>query len=715
MLKKKQYRAKTPVIYQMEAVECGAASLAIILAYYGCYIPLEKLRAECGVSRDGSRADNVMNVGESYGMTVDALEVDELDDLKNEKMPMIAFWGFNHFLVIEGFKNNKWYLNDPATGPRAVSEEEFNDNFTGVVLTFEPSAAFKKQGKPFSVVSRLKERMEGAYSALTFIILASLFLVIPGIIVPGFSKIFIDDILIKSMNNWIVPLILGMLSVAIIQGILIWMQQYYILKLTIKLSFESSVKFMSHLLHLPMPFFEQRFAGDIQERVASNFQIATLLSTDVMASFVNLIAIVFYIIVMFFLSLPLTLIVLLSVSLNLLLLSNLTEKIANASRRFLDEKRKLAGIEAYILEIVETIKGMGVEYGTFDRWASQHAKTINSQQSIFVLSEVLVIVPGLVKSLMTVAIVGFGAWQIMKGDLTAGSLVAFLALSEIFYSPVETLLGFADKFQQVRADMAMIADVEDQPKDIFCIEKASAIEEIKGHVEISNLTFGYSTMDEPVIREFNMSVKPGQKVAIVGRSGSGKSTVSRLLMGLYQPWDGEIKIDGVPLMQISREVLAKNMTLVEQDSMLFEASVAENVSLWNENMAQANIRQALEDVDIYNEIEHRSGLEMYINEMGANLSGGQRQRLELARALASRPKVLVLDEATSALDPAVEKYILDKIDEYNFTLIVISHRLSAVRDCDEIIVMHHGDVVERGTHQELMSGKYYPELYRLDA
>jgi NHLM bacteriocin system ABC transporter peptidase/ATP-binding protein len=703
----------------MEIAECGAAALAIILAYYDAYVPLEQMRVECGISRDGSNAQNMLQAAKKRNLEAKAVLVESLDELTKLRLPFIAHWEFNHFVVVEGIGKNKYYLNDPATGPRVVSRDEFDKSFTGVALLFEPKKNFQKVGKPFSLIKALRNKLPGEKSSFAFIILASLLLVIPGIMIPGFTKVFIDYILIRQYHDWFAILILGFLITAILRGLLNWLQQYHFLFLRIRLMINATAKFVWHILSLPVSFFQQRFVGDVQERIDANSRVVKLFSNELATSLVNLFMVLFYVIVMVLLDWQLTLIVILVAITNLAILRSIARRIADISRRFLQERGFLAGIEVNSLQLIETIKAMSLEDYSFDRWATQHAKTINSQQKIMLINQLFSVAPSLLSGLLVVVILGYGSWQIMQSQITVGTLVAFQSLTISFNAPVMSLLGLINKIQQIRGDLARLADVEHHPSDprLQHISKdiAKQPQVLSGRLKLIDVTFGYSTLANPIIKDINFELKPKQSIAIIGKTGSGKSTIAGLICGLYQPWGGKILLDDKPLPKVSPQELAATISFVDQEITLFTGSVLDNLILWQEKCDSNILEQSLRDACILDEINARGGLSGTISAGAVEFSGGEKQRLEIARALANQPKLLILDEATSNIDVAIEQKIYENIRRRGCTLLTISHRLSAVRDCNEILVLDEGSIIERGTHAELMQLKQcYSKLISME-
>lgn len=727
-------RVKTPTVLQMEAVECGAAALGIVLEYFGRVVPLEELREACGVSRDGSKASNMMKAARSYGLTAKGYKK-QPSSLKEMQGPMIVHWNFNHFLVLEGFRNGHAYLNDPATGPRTVTEEEFDEAFTGVVLTFEPGPEFEEGGSRRSLLKALWDRLEGSGQAVLYVLLAGLALVIPGLVVPTFSKIFVDDVLVGGARSWIRPLLLamGITSVALIG--LTWLQQNYLMRLETKLASSTSGKFFWHVLRLPFRFFTQRYGGEIGSRVGLNDKVARMLSGKLATTMLSVIMIVFYAALMIQYDVVLTLIGVAIAGLNIVVLRYISRKRKDANRRLLQERGKMMGAAMGGLQTIETLKATGSESDFFTRWAGHHAKTINAQQQLGRYSQALTVVPPFLFSVCTAAILGVGALRVMNGQLSMGMLVAFQALMGSFLSPINDVVSMAGTYQEAEGDMDRLDDVlryeADRDPEIDSkveelslsnvigggtdsgAERGPALSaKLEGHLELRDVTFGYNQLEDPLIDGLNLELTPGSRVALVGGSGSGKSTVGRLVCGLCEPWSGEILFDGVPREDMPPSILNNSFAFVDQDIFLFEGSVMENLTLWDETVPEADVIEAARDAAIHEAISQRPhGYHSEVKEEGRNYSGGQQQRLEIARALAGRPSVLVLDEATSALDVATEKTIDDNLRRRGCTCLIVAHRLSTIRDCDEIIVLDHGTVVQRGTHDEMLErGGPYADL-----
>jgi NHLM bacteriocin system ABC transporter peptidase/ATP-binding protein/NHLM bacteriocin system ABC transporter ATP-binding protein len=700
-------RAKTPTLLQMEATECGAASLGIVMGYHGRFVPLEELRAECDVTRDGSKASNVLKAARRYGFTAKGFRK-EPNSLTQIQPPMIVHWNFNHFLVVEGFKGDQVYLNDPAVGPRVVSREEFEQAFTGVVLALEPGPDFEKGGEQPSLVRSLKQRLHGSEVALGFVVLTGLTLVVPGLLIPAFIRVFVDEILVKGLDNLMKPLLIGMGLTMLVNAALTWLREYYLLRLETKLALSTASKFFWHVFRLPIQFFSQRYAGEIGSRVALNDKVAQLLSGQLATTLVSIITVTFYALIMFQYDALLTIIGILIVGLNMVALQYFSRKRKDGNQRLLQERGKLLGTAMGGLQTIETLKASGDESDFFARWAGYHAKTVNAQQKLASYTQLLSGVPTFLTAINTAAILGIGGLQVMEGRLSIGELVAFQSLMGSFVAPFRDLVNLGSNLQETEGDMNRLDDVlryDIDPRlarDELEDETADTRLKLMGYVEIKNLTFGYSKLSPPLIEDFSLKLKPGSRVALVGGSGSGKSTLAKLVAGLYRPWQGEILFDCQPVSTLPRHLINNSLAMVDQDIFLFEGTVAENLTLWNPSTPASDIVQAAKDAHIHDVIAARpGGYDSQVEEGGRNLSGGQRQRLEIARALVGNPVITVLDEATSALDPNTEKIIDENVRRRGCTCLIVAHRLSTIRDCDEIIVLEQGKVVQRGTHESM--------------
>lgn len=713
----KRRRKATPSILQMEAVECGAASLAMILAHHGAWIPLEQLRVACGVSRDGSKASSLLKAARQYGFTAKGFrkEPEALTDLP---WPAILHWNFNHYVVFEGMTETHAYINDPALGPRVITREELSEAFTGVVLTFEKTDAFRKTRKPEGLLSAFRARVSSSHGALWLIGLLSLALVIPGVVLPVFAKIFVDGILMQQQEHLTRPLLIALGLTALIKTGLTWLRSSLILRLRTKLTISGAGAFVWRVLHLPMSFFSQRSAGEIASRVEASERVAEVISADMANAVLNWGTLAFFAVVLVSYD-PVLGALTIALSLpNLVVLRVVQERLKQSSIRLAVEHGKLGGTTVGLIYNIETIKASGLETSSFGRWAGIHARLLNAVQESGSRALITSLAPALLTGLVDVAILGAGAFRVMQGAMTLGDLVAFQLLAASFSAPLVSLVALSPKLANIRADLNRVDDaMRNQPDPLTQSPAGGASRLMSGALEVDAIRYGYNPLDEPLFERISLSARPGERIALVGRSGCGKSTLGRLICGLVAPWEGEIRLDGVPLSQMDQFQRAANIAYVDQDIFLFEGTVRENLTLWNPDVPDDAITRALEDAAILDDIVSRPGeLDAHVEEGGRNFSGGQRQRLELARALVGDPAILVLDEATAALDPQTEKAIDDNLRRRGCTCIIIAHRLSTVRDCSEIIVMERGEIVERGTHDSLMAANgAYADLIQTGA
>ncbi|MCX5175210.1 NHLP family bacteriocin export ABC transporter peptidase/permease/ATPase subunit [Streptomyces virginiae] len=702
---------RTPTVLQMEAVECGAAALAMVLGHHGRFVPLEELRIACGVSRDGSRAGNLLKAARGYGLTAKGMQMD-LAALAEVSAPAILFWEFNHYVVYEGTARRLGrrgvYVNDPAKGRRFVPMEEFDTSFTGVVLVFEPGDGFRRGGRRPGVMGAVPARLRGTSGTMAAAVVASLLLVAVGVAVPALSRTYIDMFLIGEQTSLLGVLFASMAVALVLTATLTALLQANLLRGRIISSTLSSARFFRHLLRLPVTFYSQRNPADLVQRLQSNDAVAETLARDLSAAGVDAVVVVLYAVLLWTYDPQLTLVGVAVALLNVVALRIAIRLRATGTQKLRAESARLTNTAYSGLQLIETMKATGGENGFFRRWAGQHAVTLDVQQRLGVPSAWLAIVAPTLAAFNSALILTIGGLRAVEGHLTVGLLVAFQALVTSFTAPISRLGGVAGRIQDFAADIARLEDVENFPVDRVYSrrEPAASTRRLKGHVELDRITFGYNPLDAPLLQDFSLTVGPGQQVALVGGSGSGKSTVSRLVSGLHAPWAGAIRIDGMRLEDIPRGALAASVSFVDQDVFLFEGTVRDNVTLWDPSITDEAVVAALQDAAVHEVVARRpGGIHSRVEQDGRNFSGGQRQRLEIARALVRRPSVMVLDEVTSALDAVTEQIIIDNLRRRGCACVVIAHRLSTVRDSDEIVVLDRGTVVERGRHDHLVAAQ----------
>lgn len=708
--------AKVPIVMQLEALECGAASLAMVLAYYRKWIPLEQVRYDCGVSRDGSNMKNVYLAAEHYGLEVHGYRM-EVDDLKSKcTFPCIIHWNFNHFVVLDGFKKKKAVINDPARGIVEVPMEQFDESFTGIVLTFAPGENFVPSGKRKSTVEFAKKRLKGSAATVFFVVLTTVIAYLFGVINPVLTRIFFDRLLNREAPTWFFPFITTMSMLAVFQLIVLWAQAIYNLKINGKMAIEGNASYMWKVLKLPMEFFSQRMIGDILQRQATNASIAGTLVNTVAPLVINTIMMIFYLVVMIRYSAIMTVVGLVSLFANLFVARYMSKKRVNITRVQMRDAGKLSSATMAGISLTETIKSSGAEAGFFRKWSGYQAAVNTSTIKFQSMNYTLGMIPQIISSISNYAVLFMGVYLAMNGQFTLGMITSFQGFLSSFMGPANTLISAGQTIQEMRTSMERVEDVMEYPDDVALSYGKDCTDEdyskLKGEVELKNVTFGYSRLGNPAVTDFSMHIKPGERIAIVGASGCGKSTVSKLITGLYRPWSGEILFDGKPISEIPRNVFSGSVAMVDQDIVLFEDTIANNIRMWDKSIKEFEVILAARDAQIHEDILLRpGGYNNKLTENGKDLSGGQRQRLEIARVLALDPSVIILDEATSALDAKTEYELVNAVKNRNITCIVVAHRLSTIRDCDEIIVLDKGVIVERGKHEDLIAkGGKYAEL-----
>ena len=701
-------RVKVPTVLQMEATECGAASLAMILAMYDLWIPLEKLRAECGVNRDGSKASNIMRAAKNRNCEVHGYHW-EAENIREEgEFPLIIHWEFNHFVVMEGIIGDKVYLNDPAMGRRTVPWNEFLTSYTGIALTVQPGPGFKPEGHRYRVVDDIAKKLWHDRQGMFFLLLLGLCMIIPGLASPVMSQIFLDEILTGKHRDWMSNLCIAMTVSFLVSGAMTWLRASLLTRWQKKLTLADSSSFFWHLLRLPMQFFHQRYAAEVAGRIDMNESVAGVLSGSAATAVLDAFVAVFFLFLLLQYNVMLTFIGIFFMAVNVLVLMLTRRKLTDLAMRIQQDAGKEYGTAINGLTMIDSIKANGTEADFFMKWAGYRAKVLAGMQESQLWMMSVTLLPTLLSGLNGALIMTFGGFSIMDGAMTAGMFVAFQHLMGSFQAPVNNLLGLFTTLQSTEMQMQRLSDVRNYEVDSLNYPAEEAGRDFKktrlsGAMDLVGLDFGYSPLEPPLLKNFNLHLEPGRWVAIVGSSGSGKSTLAKVVTGLYEEWSGQVLFDGTPRREIPRAVMVSSLAAVDQEVFQITGTVRENIALFDESLPQADVVRAAKDACIHDDIMQLDGsYEAKVDEGGLNFSGGQRQRMEIARALAINPSILVLDEATSALDPVTEQTVLENIRHRGCSCVIVAHRLSTIRDCDEIIVLEKGQVAERGRHAEMM-------------
>lgn len=704
----KKERVRTPTIIQMEAVECGVVSLAIILSHYKKYVSLEKLREDCGVSRDGSNAYNIVKTAEKYGLKAEAHK-SSFEELGKLEAPFIVYWDFNHFLVVEGVGNRVVHLNDPASGPRKVTHNDFKKSYSHLALTFTKTSEFKEGGRPTydSVWKMVASRCKTSKRSLTYLFFMGLCLLLPGFAMPAFLMVFLKMFFSKNINPWTVEFLFAVLFTSIFAFFGTLFQRLVINRLGVKLSIKMTSEFLWKLFRLPSQFYSQRYTGELAWRMTLASMSAEYLSNFLILAVLDVVLVVFYGAVLFFYNFYLAAAILIIAALNLWAMKYIFSARSDTYARLQQNMGRLSSESMGGLKLIETIKSKGLESDFFTRWSGYYTKKINSIQEIGYQDAYLLTIPIFFQYFTITLLLTLGSFLIIRGEFSVAVLFPMQMLAMYFLGPINRFVGYSQIIQQMKIDLQRMDDVLKNPDDDLYakraeLEKEENVTALNGILEFKNVNFRYAPLSPLVIENLNFRIGLGERVAFVGPTGCGKSTIARIAMGLYHPESGEVRLDGKLHHEISSQQMRSAVASVDQEILIFSGSIRDNLTLWNPKVSDEDLIRAAKDAHIHEIIISRTdGYDTILTEGGLNLSAGERQRLEIARALLYEPVLLVMDEATSALDSNSEMIIADNLRRRGISSLIIAHRLSTIQDCDRIYVLEKGKTVQSGTHDEL--------------
>lgn len=706
-----------PAVMQLVAAECGAASLASILAHHGSHRPLAQVRETVGVDRDGANALRLVKAAQWHGLEAEGLEV-EVSALPRIELPAIIHWGADHFVVLEGWDRTGWRIMDPAVGHRRVQHAEFLDHFSGVVIAMRPGAAFARNAPPSHVAELLHAWLAGSWPLVLVMAIGGTLLTLPALAVPGLMATFVDAVLAGGDTSWLVPMTVIAAALLTLQGALVWIAGGAGVALQERISTQRTEVMVRHAFRLPLAFFSQRFDGDVADRIAAVDGIADLLAERAVPAAVQMATLLALVAATALIS-PLFAAVAIAGALMTLASLTLVARAREDRAHVLQLQQGLQqGALASGLQSIATLKAAGREADFVARMMGLSARVSVSRQQAGVLASLADAVPAWVQVTVVFTLtLTYGGWCVMRGTMSLGEMLAAQALLVAIMGPVGELADLLRQLQVVRADLARIDDVAQHPEDAAAgggtapahqpwtgtVAGAAAGVRIEGALELRDVCVGYGRSHAPLISGLDCTVRPGERVALVGATGSGKSTVLRVAAGLVEPWTGVATIGGVPVRSLQPAVRARSVAIVSQRVSIFAATLRENLTLWDGAVPEEHMIRALEDAQLAHLAGAGAGLDRPLHAAGANLSGGEAQRVEIARALCRNPAILLMDEATSALDPVTERAILGALSRRGIACLMVAHRPSALRHSDRVLLLDEGRVVAQGTHEELLA------------
>lgn len=711
---------KTPLFLQSNSGESGAICLAMLLGHYGSFPKLAEVKNSCDCGNDEIEPVNLLEASRRFGFDADFLQL-PFNELKNQACPFILPATSGKFILLVKKTGSSFIIHDPESGRKKISIDDLATKFSGRIMVAKPGKNFVASGRQSSFIKETCRRLFGYKSGVAYVLLAGFILLIPAIVIPALNKIFFDDIILMGQTLWYKPMLMIMGLLLVSGCILVFMQQVILLRFEIKMSMVDSAGFVSHILSIPYTYFQTHPTGDTVKRIKLNDAIATMLSREMTQLVISLITVFFYGIVMIKYSLLLTVAGVSIMLVNILALKYFSAKRTALNQALFQKQQRTFNMASVGIEHIETLKASGWENNFFTLWSSYLITAINDEQKLGFTSRLLTVLPEFLAQLNNVIIVILGGLLIISGEISIGVFIAMQSFIANLADPVKNVVEIAGNIQLNKSNLNNLMDSLDEPVDQLCQQEGrTPIEQItpfnarlNGKLEVKDITFSYSKFSTPLIKNFSLQVEPGQRIALVGGSGCGKSTILKVIAGLYAPDSGEIFYDGMNINTINSDVLRNSRAIVDQDVFLFTGTVSDNIVMWNRAIDYESIVEAAKDADVHEVITERpDGYQAKVAPGGGNFSGGQRQRLEIARALVTNPAIIFMDEATSALDAETERLVMENIRKRKCTTVTVAHRLSTVKSYDQILVIDQGGVVQRGTHEELVKeqGKLYYKL-----